>query len=335
MRVNRPGEPGFAGLGTFCKLPLVLEPEQLEGVDVAIVGAPIDDTVSHRPGTRFGPRAVRIAEDSGGSPPSRPHMLLGIDPFDVLNVVDYGDAETIAADPARSHRAIKQRVAEVCAAGAVPVLLGGDHSIAHPNITAIAEHHGAGTVGVIHFDAHADTATDLRGVVLSHGTPMRRVVDEGSVRGDMFIQLGLRGCWPGSEEFSWMRGAGFRWYTMYELDERGFRRCIDEVLEAARGWDKVFLSVDIDSLDPAYAPGTGTPEPGGLTPRELLHAVRRIGAELPVVGMELVEVAPVWDSHGNVTAINGHRVVLDALCGMALRRSGRAAQPELDGRVRS
>ncbi len=332
MRVNRIGEPGYAGLATFCKLPLVLDPSGLAGVDVAILGAPFDEAVSHRPGARFGPRAVRMAEDSAGHPPSRPHMLLGVDPFEVLTVVDYGDAETVSSDTERSHRAVKQLVAEVCAAGAVPVVIGGDHSVAHPDMSALAEHHGPGKVGVIHFDAHADTATDLDGVVRSHGTPMRLVVDEGSIRGDMFIQMGLRGCWPGPEEFSWMRDAGFRWYTMYELDERGLGTCVEEAIDAARGWDAVFLSVDIDSLDPAYAPGTGTPEPGGLTPRELLHAVRRITCELPIVGMELVEVAPMWDTHGAVTATNGHRVILDGLCGMALRRSGRAATPELDRR---
>ncbi len=332
MRVNRQGEPGFAGLGTFAKLPLVLEPGQLEGVDVAIVGAPFDETVSHRPGTRFGPRAVRMAEDSSGVPPYRPHMLLGIDPFTELRVVDYGDAETVPGDAERSHAAVKSLVSDICAAGAIPIVIGGDHSVAHPDMTAVAEHHGAGTVGVIHFDAHADTATDLDGVVRSHGTPMRLVVDEGSIPGDRFIQIGLRGWWPVPEEFGWMRDVGMRWYTMYEIDDRGFRTCMDEVIEAASGWEKVFLSVDIDSLDPAFAPGTGTAEPGGLTPRELLYATRRIAAELPVVGMEMVEVAPMYDSHGNVTAINGHRVILEALSGIALRRSGRRPAPELDAR---
>src|SRR5437763_1724890 len=223
MQVNRPGEPGYTGLGTFCKLPLVLDPAALAGVDVAILGAPFDETVTNRPGARFGPRAVRMAEDSAGVPPERPHMLLGVDPFAVLNVVDYGDAEAVPGDPARSHAAVKALVAEACAAGAVPVVIGGDHSVAHPNLTAMAEHHGAGAVGVIQFDAHADTAAEERGVLRSHGTPMRLVVDEGWVRGDRFIQVGLRGAWPGPEEFDWMRSVGFRWYTAYEIDERGFR----------------------------------------------------------------------------------------------------------------
>jgi agmatinase len=330
MYVNRKGVPGFAGLGTYARVPLALTPDALAGADVAILGAPFDETVSHRPGSRFGPRSVRVAEDSSGMPPYRHHMLLGIDPFSVLKVMDYGDAETVPGDTERSHAAVKARVAEICAAGAIPIVIGGDHSVSHPDMTAVAERHGPGAVGVIHFDAHADTATDLAGVVRSHGTPMRLVVDEGSIPGDRFIQIGLRGWWPDPEEFAWMREVGFRWYTMYELDDRGFRTCVDEVMTAAGGWHKVFLSVDIDSLDPAYAPGTGTPEPGGLTPRELLYAVRRICSQLPIVGMDMVEVAPAYDSPGEVTAINGHRVILEALCGIALRRSGRGPQPEVD-----
>jgi agmatinase len=333
INVHRIDEPGFAGIPTFSKLPLVLDPKGLEGVDVAIVGAPLDETVSARPGSRYGPRAVRIADDSAGVPPTRPHMLLGVDPFAALNVVDYGDAETVPGDTERSHEAIRKVVGEICAAGAVPVVLGGDHSIADPHFTAVADHHGHGTVGVIHFDAHADTAADLSGVTRSHGTPMRLVVDSGAIPGDRFIQVALRGWWPEREEFDWMRSAGFRWWTMYELDERGFDVCLDEIIAAATGWERLILSVDVDSLDPAYAPGTGTPEPGGLTPRELFRAARRIATELPVCSIEVVEVAPAYDP-SQVTAFNAHRTVLEALSGMALRRSGGSANPELDGRQR-
>jgi agmatinase len=152
-------------------------------------------------------------------------MWLGVDPFAELRVVAYGDAETVAGNPAESHAQMRRRVSEICAAGAIPIVLGGDHSVAHPNMAAVAEHHGKRAVGVIHFDAHADTAADLRGIARSHGTPMRLVVDEGWVRGDRFIQAGLRGSWPGPEEFGWMRKVGFHWYTMYELDERGFDVC--------------------------------------------------------------------------------------------------------------
>jgi agmatinase len=262
-------------------------------------------------------------------------MLLGIDPLAVLRVVDYGDAETIPGDTARSHEAIHQRVSEICAAGAIPVILGGDHSIADPNMTAVADHYGPGTVGVIHFDAHADTAEQLAGVERSHGTPMRLVVDRGSIPGDRFLQVGLRGFWPEPPEFAWMREVGVRWWTAYELDERGFDVCLDEVIEAARGWEHVFLSIDIDSLDPSYAPGTGTPVPGGLTTRELNRATRRITSELPVRALELVEVAPAYDPSGNITAVAANTLILEALSGLALQRSRQPARPELDGRNRT
>jgi agmatinase len=334
MQANRPNEPAYGGIATFSKLPLVLEPDGLEGVDVAILGAPFDETVSNRPGSRYGPRAIRAADDSAGVPPSRPHMWLGVDAFADLRVVDYGDAETVPGDAAASHAQVRRRVGEICAAGAIPVILGGDHSVAHPNMAAVAEHRGKGAVGVIHFDAHADTAADLSGVVRSHGTPMRLVVDEGWVRGDRFIQIGLRGWWPEPPEFAWMREVGFHWYTMYELDERGFDVCLGEVMETARWWGQpIFLSIDVDSLDPAYAPGTGTPEVGGLTMRELLRATRKITSELPIAGMEIVEVAPAYDPAG-ITAVNAHRLVIEALSGIALHRSGRGAQPEHDTRPR-
>ena len=332
MRVNRPDEPSFAGLPTYCKLPLALEPGDLAGVDAAILGAPMDETVSNRTGSRYGPRAIRQADEGSGVPASRPHMWLGVDPFAELRVVDYGDVETVPGDTARSHEQIYRRVSEICAAGAIPVVLGGDHSIADPNMTAVADHYGRGTVGVIHFDAHADTAEHLAGVERSHGTPMRLVVDRGAIPGDRFIQVGLRGPWPEQEEFDWMRQVGFRWWTMYELDERGFDTCLDEVLAAAADWEHVFLSIDIDALDPAYAPGTGTPIPGGLTTRELLRATRRITTELPVRAMEMVEVAPAYDPSGGITAFAAHALVLEALSGIALQRSGREARPQIDGR---
>ena len=205
-------------------------------------------------------------------------------------------------------------------------MLGGDHSIADPNMTAVAAHHGPGTVGVIHFDAHADTAEHLAGVTRSHGTPMRLVVDRGSIPGDRFLQVGLRGFWPEPPEFAWMREVGFRWWTAYELDERGFDTCLDEVIEAARGWEHVFLSIDIDSLDPAFAPGTGTPVPGGLTTRELGRATRRITAELPGLRGRarrgLAALRPERD-HGDRRLPHGARGALGARAA-AQRAAGRA-----------
>jgi agmatinase len=328
--VNREREPAYAGMATYCKVPLALTPADLAGVDVAIVGAPFDEGVSNRPGTRFGPRAIRQADNFPLSPPSRPHMHLGVDPFAELSVVDYGDAECMPADLARSHAEIEARVGEILRAGAIPVVLGGDHSLAYPDMHAMAMHHGMGEVGVIHFDTHADTAPALWGVELSHGSPMRRVVDDGSIAGEHFIQVGLRGYFPDPSDFDWMRGVGLRWHSMYEIEERGFQRVLDDVVATARAElpETIFLSVDVDVLDPAFAPGTGTPEPGGLTPRELLSGVRRICSELPVGGIEVVEVLPAYDP-GNITALVAHRCVLEALCGIALRRRGGDARPQL------
>jgi agmatinase len=182
-------------------------------------------------------------------------------------------------------------------------------------------------VGLVHFDAHADDAAELWGVVRSHGTPMRLLVEEGSIRGEHIVQVGLRGYWPGPEEFEWARQNGFRWHLMDEIYERGIRDVISDVIAALRELPHVFLSVDIDVCDPAFAPGTGTPEPGGLAAADLTRAVRRLTTELPIAGMEVVEVAPPYD-HADITALLAHRVVLEALSGMALRKAGARPAPE-------
>jgi agmatinase len=326
VRVNRDSEPAYAGPGaTFCKVDLVLDPKDLTGADVAIVGAPFDETTTGRPGARFGPRAIRLA-DMGGAGQGH-HLDLGVEPFDALTVVDYGDAEVVPADPERSHAAIRRAVSEVLAVGALPVVLGGDHSILHPNAGAAADHVGKGRLGVIHFDAHADDAETLWGVRRSHGTPVRLLVDEGSVRGRDIVQVGLRGYWPGAEEFDWARSQGLVWFTQGEIDERGFDVVVDDAVRLAGETDRAWLSVDIDVVDPGYAPGTGVPEPGGLTPRELLRAVRRIAREIELAGVEVVEVSPPYDQ-AEVTSLLAHRVVLEALSGLALRRLGRDPAPQ-------
>jgi agmatinase len=328
---GRPDEPSYAGGATFSKVPLVLDPAELSGHDVAIVGAPIDETVSYRPGARFGPRAIRLADVNGTIPMSAPNMDAGIDPFEALSIVDHGDAPIVPADAARSHEAIRRTVADVLSAGAIPVVLGGDHSIAHPDVGAVAAAHAPESVGLVHFDAHADDAADLWGVTRSHGTPMRLLVEEGSLRGGDVMQIGLRGYWPGPEEFAWAREQGFRWYLMQDVVERGLEAVVEEAISGLTGLPHVFLSVDIDVCDPAYAPGTGTPEPGGLQARELLRAVRRLATALPLAGMEVVEVSPPYD-HADLTAMLAHRVVLETLTGVALRRVGRDPLPERPAR---
>jgi agmatinase len=210
----------------------------------------------------------------------------------------------------------------------VPVVLGGDHSIAYPDIATVAERYDAGSLAVVQFDTHADTATDLYGLKWSHGTPFRHLVDDGVIPGERLIQVGLRGYWPFPEEFAWARSKGVRWHRMGEIVERGIDAVIEDVLAAIADADHLFLSVDIDVLDPAYAPGTGTPEPGGLTSRELLRAVRRLTLKRGLAGMDIVEVSPPYD-HANITAMAAHRVICEALSGLAVNRRGSESRPEI------
>ncbi|HYY78111.1 MAG TPA: agmatinase [Actinomycetes bacterium] len=296
------------------------DPASLEGADVVIVGAPFDGGTSHRPGARFGPGAIR-STDYLGHDASRPHLALRVDALADLRVVDAGDVVMLPGEIESALQRLERAVAAVAAAGAVPVVLGGDHTIALPDVTGVARHHGFGRVAVVHFDAHADTGDTQFGSLLGHGTPMRRLIESGAARGDRFLQLGLRGYWPGPEVLAWMEAQGMRSFEMAEVVRRGLDACLSEAFAIATDdCDGVFLSVDVDVVDPGMAPGTGTPEPGGLTSRELLDAVRRCALELPVVGMDVVELAPAYDGPGQVTAFLANRVVLEALSGIAKRR---------------
>jgi agmatinase len=305
-------KPDFAGLPSFGGAPYTEDKADLEGADVAIVGAPTDDLVSDRPGARFAPRAIRAA-----SCPPGPHLEAGIDAFAKLRVIDYGDAPVLPADPARSHEAIEHTVGEVLDAGALPIVLGGDHSIAEPDIRACAARHG--TLGLIHFDTHTDTGVRVFGVEVSHGTPMRRLVEDGQVDPSRYAQVGLRGYWPGEEEFAWQRQRGITSIFMHDVRALGIEATVERVVEVV-GEGPVFLSVDIDVLDPAFAPGTGTPEPGGMTSADLMRACRQVAARLDLVGAELVEVIPTRVGSADVTALAAERIVREILTGIALRR---------------
>jgi agmatinase len=326
VRVNRPTEPAYSGGPTFLKVPLVLEAAELNPGDIVILGAPLDDMVSNRPGTRFGPREIRLATDGGGDPEAW-HLDLGVNPFAALTIVDHGDSPAVPGNGPAGHEALRGVVSRVCDAGAVPIVLGGDHSIAYPDIAAVASHHDHGDVAVVQFDTHADTATEIWGVKWSHGTPFRHLVDDGVIPGTSLVQIGLRGYWPGPDELSWMRASGIRWHRMEEVERRGIASVVAAVLEEITGLPRLFLSVDVDVLDPAYAPGTGTPEPGGMTTRELLYAIRTLASAKALVGMEVVEVCPPYD-HGGITALAANRVVLEALSGTSLNRSGDPPAPE-------
>ena len=312
--------PTYVGPVSFMKLPWVTDPAEIRalGTDVAIVGAPFDDAVSHRPGTRFGPRAIREAQYTSGSIHS---LQLGNEPFDVLTVVDAGDANIVPAWIERGHAMIHRKVREVAETGAIPIILGGDHSITWPAATAIAEVRAPKRVGIVHFDAHADTANDTFGVLASHGAPMRRLIESGAIDGKNFVQVGLRGYWPPQETFDWMQAHGLRWHLMREIEERGSEAVIaDAIAEALDGPDLIYLSVDIDVLDPGMAPGTGTPEPGGMLTRELLRAIRQIVAAVDLAGMDIVEVSPPYDQ-AETTAMAANRVALEAISALALRRA--------------
>ncbi len=310
-------KPDFAGLLTYGGLPYTQDPSELEGFDVAIVGAPTDDLVSDRPGARFAPRAIRAA-----SCPPGPHMETRVDAFEVLKIVDYGDAPVLPADWGRSHAAIQQTVGEVLAAGAIPIILGGDHSIAEPDMRACAAKHGP--VGLIHFDTHADTGTEVFGVEVSHGTPMYRLVEEGSVDPSRYVQIGLRGYWPGDKEFGWQSEKGIRHYPMHEVRDRGIESVTESAI-AAVGPGPVFLSIDIDVLDPAFAPGTGTPEPGGMTTADLMWAAQTVAAQTQLVGADLVEVIPTGVGSADITALAADRIVREILTGIALSRPASAS----------
>jgi len=314
------------------------DPDSYAGADVVVLGAPFDGGTSYRSGARFGPGAIRQAcylPHHG----SRPSLALRVDPLRELRVVDAGDVMMYSGDVERSIAALEQAVYAVARAGAIPVVLGGDHTIALPDATGVARQLGAGRVSMVHFDAHADTGDTAFGSLYGHGQPMRRLIESGALRGDRFLQLGLRGYWPGPETLTWMAGHRMRSYEMSEITARGLDACLTEAFATAvDDCDGVFLSVDVDVVDPGMAPGTGTPEPGGLTSRQLLDAVRRCGYELPVVGVDVVEVAPPYDPAG-VTAFLANRVVLEVLSGIARRRRDAAGgrpwrpdQPLLDDR---
>ena len=311
--------PTYVGPSTFMNLPWITDPAELRrrAVDVAIIGAPFDDAVSHRPGTRFGPRAIREAQYTSGSIHS---LQLDIDAFEVLTVVDAGDANIVPSWIERGHAMIYRKVREVAETGAVPIILGGDHSITWPAATAVSEVRRPGSIGIVHFDAHADTANDTFGVLASHGTPMRRLIESGAVKGKNFVQVGLRGYWPPAETFAWMQEQGLRWHFMREIEERGAEAVIAQAIdEALDGPDYIYLSLDIDVIDPGMAPGTGTPEPGGMLTREVLRAVRQIALATEVVAMDIVEVAPPYD-HAETTAMAANRAALEAISALAVRR---------------
>lgn len=312
------------GIPTFFNLPVALTAEDLVAgeVDVAIMGIGLDTGTGFR-GAAFGPRALRTSTIYGGTGMNNlPHMHTMVSPFNELTIVDYGDIAVDQLSIERSLEHIRTKVREVAAAGSIPMIVGGDHSLMYPDVAGVVDVYGIGNVGVIHFDAHYD-AGEGGSHLLSHGQPVRRLFDEGIVPGKNFIQVGLRGYWPGKSAFEWMQKEGLRYHPMAEVEQKGWEAVKQRVLKEALedGPEYIYISFDIDVLDPAYMPGTGTPEPGGLTTREAFPIVRGLCAEKQVVGFELVELNPLVDP-GYTTAQNSNRILQECLTGIAMRKQG-------------
>ncbi len=322
------GGMAFQGIPTFFRAPVALGPEDLKAgkVDVAIIGCSLD-TGSGMRGTAYGPMTVRCAERvvPWGSGPAFGvgHPYVGdIDFMQILKVVDYGDAAIDILSPERSILGVHQIVKEVAETGAIPVVVGGDHSLMYPDVVAVTDVYGKGKVGVIHFDAHFDGIPLLFGHYLSHGAPVRRLIDEGHVNGKNFVQIGLNSAKPGLKDMKWMRANDIRFHFISEIDRDGAKAVMKKALaEALDGPEYIYISIDTDVLDPAWAPGMGTPEPGGMSIRELFPMIRAVGVQNKVVGVELVELNPLTD-HTYRSGLVAIRTLREVLTGIAMRKKG-------------
>lgn len=298
--------PRYAGIATFARLPQL---EDVRRFDVALVGVPFDSGVTYRPGARFGPSAIREA-----SRLLRPYNpALKVRPFDDQQVVDAGDVAATPFSIAEALATIDQRLREILGAGAKFVVLGGDHTVALPALRALDSQYGA--VALVHFDAHLDTWDTYFEAPYTHGTPFRRAFEEGLLRPDQCVHVGTRGSLYASDDLDDDAGMGFTVITADDVARAG----VDEVTEricAAVGDRPTYISLDIDVLDPAHAPGTGTPEAGGISSRELLNILRGLKG-LRLVGCDVVEVAPAYD-HAEITAVAAAHAVYEMLSIMAL-----------------
>ena len=317
------------GIPTFFRLPVALGPEDLKAgkVQVAFFGAGVDISTGQR-GTGYGPMAVRMGDIVGGwgelKVLSSGHPVAGdVDWTQELVAVDYGDAPIDILSQERSVLPVYEMAVEIMRAGAIPFTVGGDHSLMYPDVAAAAAVYGRGNVAVLHFDAHFDGLTSAFGHPLGHGSMVRLLIDEGHVNGEDFYQIGLNSVKPSGKDMEWMHQSGLKFYFMQEIDDRGWKAVMDEVLAdiQKRGKKYLFVSVDTDALDPAYAPGMGTPEPGGLTVRELFPMLRAATIAHNVIGLELVEVNPLVDTTYRSRQV-AVRIVRELMTGMALRKKG-------------
>jgi guanidinopropionase len=304
--------PRFAGMPTFMRLPVATPGK----VDIALVGVPFDGGTTNRPGARHGPREIR----NQSSLIRRVHHVTGVSPYDLVRVADCGDCPINPIDLADALKKIEGFFAGVRSAGAVPISAGGDHLISLPILRGLVGGSGtSGPVGMIHFDAHSDTNDRYFGDnPYTHGTPFRRAVEEGLLDPKRIVQIGIRGAIYDAADYDFARANGIRIVFIEEFAERGPEAVMQEA-RAIVGDRPIYVSFDIDVIDPSMAPGTGTPEVGGLTTREALKVLRLLRG-LPIVGADVVEVSPPFDPSG-ATALAGATVMFELLCVVAEQRA--------------
>ena len=292
----------FLDIATFMRLPYK---EDYSGIDIGLVGVPYDGAVTNRAGARHGPRAVRDAS----SLMRMVNMATGVNPFEGLNIYDIGDV--YPDRPFNIEEALDSmtdQFKEIFAAGIVPLACGGDHSVSLPILRAIASHR---PVGMVHIDAHCDTSEGHLGSKFHHGAPFKHAVEEGLIDPARCIQIGIRGPLNNPDLWKFSYDAGMRVITMEEFEDMGIEY-VKEEIDAVIGDDPTYVTFDVDGLDPVYAPGTGTPEVGGLTTREALNLIRHLN-DKNIIGGDVVEVSPPWDQTGN-TAMVGATFMYEILC---------------------
>jgi agmatinase/guanidinopropionase len=299
----------FGGITTFMRQPATRE---YEGVDVAVVGIPFDSGTSYRGGARFGPRVIREASLLLWGY----NQVLGVAPLEHLKVIDYGDVDVVPVDIQASMDAIEQETSTLLEAGLTIAALGGDHSISLPLLRAHARVHGP--LAVVHFDSHPDTWDfEYPSHPYSHGTPFRRAIEENLLDTKAYIQVGIRGSTTGAQDLNNARGLGARVITIDQAFEMGITEVIAEI-QGAIGDRPLYVSLDIDAVDPAFAPGTGTPEVGGFSSYQILQLVRGLRG-LNLIGFDLVEVSPPYD-HCEITAILAANLAFEFLSLLALEK---------------
>lgn len=306
--VNPAQNPRFAGIRTFMRLPYERDMDKLD-VDFAIVGVPFDTAASFRAGTRFGPEAIRNV-----SPLIRTYSYEHqIDIYQYIRGVDFGDVPVIPGDIQETYQRIESELTPLIEKNIIPIVLGGDHSITLGELRAVAKKHGP--VALLQFDSHTDVADIHLGLKYTHATPFKRAIEEGLIDPKHSIQIGMRGSLDGPEEIDDALDLGFQVVRSVELFELGIEKLIEMIKSRVK--DKpVFLTFDIDFVDPAFAPGTGTPEIGGVTSREALQILRGL-TDINFVGFDVVEVLPLYD-HGNITAMLAANVVFEMIALLAV-----------------